>query len=299
MNLRFVEAYYWAVSLNSVTRAAEKLHITQSALSSRIAGLEAELGAALLDRRSRQFRVTAAGLRFHAFAQQLLTLQRQIKSEMGGDAPAAPVQLRIGAIESVVHSWLTGWLQQMRRSHPDFQLDLTVEMTPVLTDQVARGSLDLVFAALPAGGAGMRVRPLPDMEMSFVGHRALHTRRRYTLDELAGFDLMTFQRGSQPHVALLELFRRAGTALPRVHSISSISAMSQLVEGGFGIATLPRAAAERLARHLPLKTLRCDTGLTPLTIYASFRDDPGSVVVQSVLDAAVAYVGTDRKPSKK
>jgi DNA-binding transcriptional LysR family regulator len=149
----------------------------------------------------------------------------------------------------------------------------------VLTDQVARTRM-------------------PEMEMSFVGHQALHRRRRYTLDELAGFDLMTFQRGSQPHVALLELFRRAGTALPRVHSISSISAMSQLVEGGFGIATLPRAAAERLAGHLPLKVLRCDTALTPLTIYASFRDDPGSLVAQSVLDAAVAYLGVARSSKK-
>ena len=44
MNLRFVEAFHWAVSLGSVTRAAQKLHITQSALSARISALEEELG---------------------------------------------------------------------------------------------------------------------------------------------------------------------------------------------------------------------------------------------------------------
>ena len=56
MNLRFVEAFYWAASLKSVTRAAEKLFITQSALSSRIASLEEELGVLLLDRRDKQGR---------------------------------------------------------------------------------------------------------------------------------------------------------------------------------------------------------------------------------------------------
>nr|WP_083876917.1 LysR family transcriptional regulator [Ideonella sp. B508-1] len=138
MNLRFVEGFHWAVSLKSVTRAAERLHITQSALSSRISALEEELGVVLVDRRDKQFRLTIAGQRFHALALRLLEVHRQVKEEMGSNA-GRPMALRIGAIESVVHSWLTGWLQQMRNTHPDFALELTVETSPVLVDQVRRG----------------------------------------------------------------------------------------------------------------------------------------------------------------
>ena len=54
MNLRSVESFYWVAMLRSVTRAAEKLHLTQSAMSSRIAILEQELGVQLLDRRDTQ-----------------------------------------------------------------------------------------------------------------------------------------------------------------------------------------------------------------------------------------------------
>lgn len=72
MNLRFVEAFYWAVTLKSVTRAAEKLHVTHSAMSSRIAALEDERGVLLLDRRDKQFRLTIAGTRFHRHAERLL-----------------------------------------------------------------------------------------------------------------------------------------------------------------------------------------------------------------------------------
>lgn len=288
MNLRFVEAFHWAVALGSVTRAAEKLHVTQSALSSRIATLEEELGVLLLDRRDKQFRVTTAGLRFHRLAQRLLETQREIKTEFGSGARSRAMVLRIGAIESVVHTWLIGWLRQMRQTHPDFDLDLTVETTPVLLEQALRGTLDLVFAALPATGAGLRVRALPPMAMGFVGHRELHARRRYTLAQIAGFELLTFQRGSQPHAALLDTLRRAGGPMPRVHAISSISAMAGLVEGGFGIATLPSAAAERLAKHLPLRVLPCDTPLAPLPIHASLREDPTSSLAHSVLDSALA-----------
>ena len=56
MNLRFVEAFYWVASLKSISRAAEKLYLTQSAMSSRIATLEEELGILLLDLGRRSLR---------------------------------------------------------------------------------------------------------------------------------------------------------------------------------------------------------------------------------------------------
>lgn len=298
MNLRFVEAFYWVASLKSVSRAAEKLFITQSAMSSRIAALEDELGVLLLDRRDKQFRLTIAGTRFFTYADRLLALQLEIKAEMGGGAAQA-LSLRIGAIESVLHSWLIPWVQQMRASTPGIELELTVETTPVLTEQVRRGALDIAFAALPAAGDGLRSRALPPMAMVFVGNENLHRKRRYTLADLAALELLTFQRGSQPHVALLDLFRGSGWAPLRVHTISSISAMVQLVEGGFGIATLPLAAAEPIAARLPLKVLRCESELAPLPVHASWREDPASGAVREVVDAAFAFIGFKPVPSKK
>lgn len=60
MNLRFVEAFYWVASLKSISRAADKLFLTQSAMSSRISTLEDELGVLLLDRRELR-RINPAG----------------------------------------------------------------------------------------------------------------------------------------------------------------------------------------------------------------------------------------------
>ncbi|GAA4339955.1 hypothetical protein GCM10023165_19660 [Variovorax defluvii] len=135
--------------------------------------------------------------------------------------------------------------------------------------------------------------------MCFVGNRELHRRRRYTLPDLLALDLLTFQRGSQPHVALLELFRESGGPAPRVHAISSISAMAQLVEAGFGIATLPRAVVEPLARRLPLRVLPCSDALEPLPIYASYRDDPSSPLPEAALGSAVVHATHGAGSSKK
>lgn len=298
MNLRFVEAFHWAVSLGSVTRAAHKLHITQSALSARISALEEELGTVLVDRRDKQFRLTIAGQRFHVMSQQLLSLQRQIKETMGHNS-SGMVTIRIGAIESVVHSWLPGWLVHMRAEQPDFAFELTVETSPVLVDQVRRGALDLVFAAIPASDAGLRTVALPPMAMTFVGHTELHKNRRYRLNDLACVELLTFQRGSQPHQTLLELFQGEETPSPRIHTISSISAMVQLVEAGFGIATLPAEVAGALADRSSLRQLPGTPALAPLPIHASYREDPTSSLTESLLASAMSHVKARGAPSRR
>ncbi len=297
MNLRFVEAFYWAVTLKSVTRASEKLFVTQSALSSRIAALEAELGVLLLDRRDKQFRLTTAGTRFHRHAERLLNLQREIRAELGAGAAERAMALRLGVIESVLHSWLIEWVQGLRRDHPGLELALTVETSPVLLDQMRRGAVDVVLAALPAEGDGVRSRALAPMPMVFTGQRQRHGRKRFALADLVqGDELLTFQRGSQPHVALLDLCRREGVETPRVHTISSISAMVQLVEQGFGVATLPQAAVARLADSMQLCAVRCDGVLAPLPIHLSWRDDPGAPFVARVVDSIQAFDRTPAKP---
>lgn len=296
MNLRFVEAFYWVATLKSVSRAAEKLHLTQSAMSARIAALESELGVLLLDRRDKRFRLTASGVRFVGYAQKLMEMQREIKAELGA-GKNTELPLRIGAIESVLHSWLIPWIETLREAKPGLELELTVETTPVLVDQVQRGAQDIVFAALPATGDGVRNRALPPMSMVYVGQAVRHRKRRYTLAELAQGDLLTFQRGSQPYVALLDALNHAGIESKKVHAISSISAMVQLVQGGFGIATLPAAAALPLMGNHGLRVLACATPLPPLPIHASFRNDPSSGLVDAVLKSVQQFTPTSSKIS--
>ena len=183
-------------------------------------------------------------------------------------------------IESVLHSWLVEWVQVLRREQPALQLDLTVETSAVLLDQMRRGALDLTVAVLPLQGEGIDSRALAPMPMVFVGSRPAPRRARATLADVAGaHELLTFQRASQPYVALLEACRVAGIDSPRVHAISSISAMLELAEQGFGVATLPAAAVRRLAAQRPLAVWPVDVQLPPLPIHLSWRDDPASPIV--------------------
>jgi DNA-binding transcriptional LysR family regulator len=96
-------------------------------------------------------------------------------------------------------------------------------------------------------------------------------------------------------VALMDLFRQTGVLPKRVHTISSISAMTQLVVNGFGIATLPRIAVRRLLQYSELALLRCDQALEPLPVFASYRADPLSTTAETVLNSVFAFLDREAR----
>ncbi|MFT3963516.1 LysR family transcriptional regulator [Propionivibrio sp.] len=288
MNLKFVEAFIWVVRLKSVTRAAEKLCLTQSAVSNRIAALESELGVELINRRNPHFRLSDAGERFMDYAERFLTIQREMRNELG-TPDQQPFSLRVGAIESVLHTWLIPMVDALKRSFPPINFELTVETSPNLVEQVRRGSLDLVFSALPAQEEGLINETLEPFEMVFVGAETLAGPAPLELDALLRQEIMTFQRGSHPHLSLINALHAAGVYDKHVHAVSSISALALLAGSGFGVATLPRSVAERLEPINRIRVLATTLTLAPLPLHASYWNYPANPVLKQAIQEAVAY----------
>lgn len=288
MNLRFVETFVWVARLKSITRGAEKLCLTQSAVSNRIAALEEELGVMLLDRRNAGFRLSGAGTRFLDYADRLLALQREFKNELC-TPEQHPFSLRVGAIESVLHTWLIPMVDELKRNSPQIEFDLTIEMTHVLNEQLKRGSLDLVFSAEPAIGDGLANKTLTPLEMVFVGPESMAGKDTMSVADVLDCDIMTFQRGSQPHAALIETLRAAGAGDKQVHAMSSISALAHLAESGFGIATLPMATAAQLRRRYRISVLPAELTLAPLPMYASYWQHPAAPVLERAMEDALGF----------
>ena len=288
MNLRFVETFVWVARLKNITRGAEKLCLTQSAVSNRIAALEEELGVMLLDRRNPGFRLSDAGTRFLDYADRLLTLQHELKNDLGTHE-AQPFSLRVGAVESVLHTWLIPMVDGLKKITPHIEFELTIEMTPTLNEQIQRGALDLIFAATPALGNGIINETLQPLETVLVGPKSMAGHEKLLLDELLTYDLMTFQRGSQPHVALIAALRSAGAGDKHVHSISSVSALGRLVESGFGLATLPVAVAEQLMqRGDAICILNTALTLAPLPIFASYWSYSTAPALKQAMEEALS-----------
>jgi len=288
LNLRFVEAFVWVARLQSISRTAEKLFLTQSAVSSRIAALEEELAVPLIDRRDRVFRLTNAGSRFLDYADRLLALQLDLKRELGAPEQL-PVSLRVGGIETVLHTWLIPLMESLKARYPTIAFELNVEMTHVLNEQIRRGGLDLVFSAAPAEGPGIVNERLAPMEMIFVGPGSMSGIGELPLASVLNHELLTFQRGSQPHIALLDTLRAVGVTDKRVHTVSSISALVKLVESGFGLATLPKAAAATLCKGHDIALLTSELKLTPLPLYANYWSNLSAPAVERAIASALGF----------
>jgi DNA-binding transcriptional LysR family regulator len=289
MNLDYVATFYWAATFKSITDAAKKMHITPQSASYRITILEQTLKQPLMDRQERVFRLTRAGEKFLSEARRLLDIWQRIQGEHGlhADVPSA---LHVGAMESVLHVWLIPWLERLRRDWPGIKLEITVETTHALHDLVRRGTIDMVFSAEPLHAESVCTRAFPSLPMIFVGDSTHHTRDAYSLAELAGLGILTFQRSSQPHAQLMHLLRQRQVESANVHAINTVSAMLRLVELGVGVATLPEAAIAELPTHSRLKPLRCDTPLLDLPVNASWRADPSSRVIDELVADAHAFV---------
>jgi DNA-binding transcriptional LysR family regulator len=289
VNLTFIATFYWAAALKSNVDAAKKMNIVPQGVSTRIKALEDELGVKLIDRSARGFRLTQDGERFRKDAERFMRLWDEIKPSYG-DKQQMSVTLSVGTIESVLHSWLIPWIERVRSQRPSLALQLTTETSPALEELVRRGSLDLVVSAEAVYEEGVRTHELPAMPMAFVGHQNHHVQECYTLKQLAACELLTFQRGSQPYMKLLELLAKHELQATQVHAISSISAMLRLVETGFGVAALPMAAIEGFPQSQGLLPLRCDATLTLLPLYASWRTGPGCEAVDAIAESLIAFV---------
>lgn len=187
------------------TRAAERCHVVQSALSHQIARLEKELGARLFDRTSRSVRLTTAGEAFVPVARQALEAAERARAEVAAAAGEVRGRLAVGAISTVAAVDLARELGAFRTRCPQVRISLQMEMSDALLEKVRQGVLDVAFVGLVPGArtVGVREKELARGELVAVvppGH-PLAGREWTTLSRVARETFVDFTAGSAAHAA--------------------------------------------------------------------------------------------------
>jgi DNA-binding transcriptional LysR family regulator len=298
MRIDLLETFLIVASLKSISDAAAKLRLAQATVSHRMLLLQQELKSTLIERQGRGIVLTPAGALLLSELPKFLKTYEQLTRRFGAPEPETGV-LRIGVIESVLHSTLLPWLTTLRREHPGVEIQLTVETTTNLIRSIEHGALDLIVATLAAGD-GIRKHVLPAMDMALIGLRGLHKTTKYTLAELTKYDLMTFQVSSLPHSALTDQLAALDIGDVRVHAISSISAMRALVASGFGIATLPRSSLDAATAAAGLIELQSELQLEALPLCLSWHEAPSRPHLRAIVDSLErAITASSNKPGAR
>ncbi|GAU68601.1 putative LysR family transcriptional regulator [Streptomyces sp. NBRC 110611] len=249
------------------TRAAERCHVVQSALSHQIARLEKELGARLFHRTSRSVRLTAAGEAFVPVARQALQAAERARAEVAAATGEVRGRLAVGAISTVAAVDLARELGAFRTRYPQVRISLQTEMSDLLIERVREGALDVAFVGLVPGArtAGVRERELARGELVAVvpPDHSLAGREWTTLSRLARETFVDFTAGSTARRQRDEAFLAAGLTSEVGFEVTNVEFLAKLVRAGLGIGMVPEAFAAELpglrivrARPAPERTER-------------------------------------------
>ena len=167
MNLRFIEAFVWVTRLHSFRAASEKLNTTQTAISARIASLESDFGVRLFERDKRTVTLTHSGEELLKYAEELLGISARMM-EAVADRASYGGTISIGAIETVVYTWLPDLLRRLRDSFTKVRVEIHSYMTANLHDELLKGNIDLALTAQSLSNASVENRRICEFEMRWV-----------------------------------------------------------------------------------------------------------------------------------
>ena len=223
MELRTINTFLHIAELHSFSRAARELGYSQSAVSSQIAQLEAELGTPLFDRVGKTVRLTDAGQTFLSYARTLLATSEQAKAAL---QPARQVggTLRIALADSLCSAFLPDLLQRYHALCPQVELVLHSATADEMMQWLGTNQVDLAYT-------------LDEVHV--------------TLEELARQEFLLTERGMSYRDALDQVLEAHQLSIKPYLELGSAALLCQMVERGLGLSFLPEYIVRDARLNVP------------------------------------------------
>lgn len=261
MELRQLEHFVAVAGEMSFSRAVQRAHVVQSALSTSVGKLEKELGVELFDRTRQQIRLTPAGELFHTHATRVIQAARYAKDSIGNFRGELTGTVDLGALITFGPLDVPKMLGQFHREYPLVQIRLRQSQSGsnAYLSAIADGTLDLALVSAPDRfPAGIQMRLLCQEPMMFVcrpDHR-LAQRRHVTVTELVDEHLIGFPPQFSLRRIVEDAFTAAGVTAFTPHEVALEYAISaSLVHHGLGTIFMPASEAAQFP-HLRALAVR-------------------------------------------
>ena len=251
MNFRNLQYFLRAAEEKNITRAAQKLYISQQSLSGHIAKLEEELGVSLFERGG-ELRLTYAGERLYLLAQRICSLEQEILRETGEISDRRRGRLRLGISYTCGRAILPRLLPEFRAGHPLVEISLMEGNHQKLNEWLAAGEIDVVLGYAPIDVPGAVVYPLLQERLFLACPRAITERvfgagaeelrrgkRELELRALAGCPFILLKSGNRIRT-MFDSYVRKKDFLPEiVLETENIETAFALAERGMGVTVYP------------------------------------------------------------
>jgi DNA-binding transcriptional LysR family regulator len=265
MDLRQLEHFLAVAEERHFTRAAQRVHIVQSALSASIRRLEGALGTPLFERSTRRVELTAAGRLFQGEARRVLAAARDAREAMAAFNGVEQGRLTLGAVQSLAAFIdLPELLARFHRQHPGIEISLVQSGAGNLLERMHAGEVDLVCVPragdLPAGVSGHGIAREP-LVLACAPEHPLSGAGRVSLADLAALPFVDFQAGWGTRRLVDAAFAAAGLRRRVAFEVGDPGIQLDLVAHGLGVALVPEAMARARAAapRLPIAVVATET----------------------------------------
>ena len=294
MELRQLEYFVAVAEEANFTRAAERVHISQSGVSAQVRQLERELGAELIDRSTRIATLTAAGNAALGPARAALAAAASLRDAIDDVNELIRGRVVVGMVTACTVAPLFDALAAFHLAHPGVEVTLSEDTSDRMIEQVRGGVIDLALV-------GCAAAPPDDLDsMSIVSeglvgvvprHHALATLASIALTDVVAHPLICLPRGTGIRTVLDQACARHGFQPTVALQASAPDAVIDLARRGLGVAILSESMAIQHRDHLTSVPL---TGVDiPAVLALIWKPTPSPAVHELVRHCRVTFLGLD------
>ncbi len=251
LEIDLLRSFAVIAEVRSLSRAAERVGRTQSALSQQIKRLEEIVDQPLFQRTGRGVALTSPGERLLVHAQRILRLHDEAMADLCGTGLSGSI--RFGCPDDYAAVFLPSLLRQFSSQHPHALVEVVCVPTPRLLEQLDKRAVDLAMVSLPLGASGTDDEIIRREQLVWIGSPEL---------DAAHFDplpLALSDPDTLDHIAACEALERAGRAYRVAYASSSLAGLTALVRSGQAFAVMTQTAVPP-----DLAILNGDPALPPL-----------------------------------
>lgn len=235
MDIHHLKIFYEASNEKSFTKAAKKLYISQSAVSIQIKKLEHTLGLQLIERNSKNFKLTFAGKELFRMSKDIFEKISRMENEMRKILQYKKGKISIGATHNIGEPVLPGIMIEFRKNNPEIEFDLYIKNKESLVKHLKEGTVDIALME-EYFIEDKEIKVIETEEYPFVVVSGTEVRDYREL-----IDIPLLKRDTMLTNKYLDLFEKIiGFNLDKRISINgSIETMKNLIKNGLGFAVLP------------------------------------------------------------
>ncbi|HKW35252.1 MAG TPA: LysR substrate-binding domain-containing protein [Candidatus Acidoferrum sp.] len=237
-HLRLVAAI---AETGSVTRAGNRLHLTQSALSHQLRDAKEQLGTPLFNRKGGKMILTAAGERLLQTARAVLCELERAEAEIQKNGVGAKGLIRMSTQCHTVYHWLPPRLILFQKQFPEVEVQLVIEATNNPFEALLDRKLDLAIVSEPIRNRKIRYLPLfEDEAVLAVPPRHRLAGKSWAAPEDFATETILLYSPKEDSTLLTKILEPAGIRPRKTQEVTLTEAIIEMIIGGLGIAALPR-----------------------------------------------------------